>query len=351
MRKLIVAFCDTDEQYRSRFVTYLMEHRAKEMTVHAYSEPELFIEHLKEKKFDAVFVGNGFETARELLGEFNLPTLWLSEEPPQMVAETNNFLSAGQVNYSSSIFKYQPAESILHEMQILTGGTQAELKVNSAKHTKLEVIGVYSPVCHEMQIPFSIIFAAVMAKKRKILYINFMDNTAFTEVFGVSVEYDMGDIILWQRNNRLTKESFLKSVYEMKDISFIPPFLNPEQLREVTIEDYLGLIAFVEEKTEFEIVIADFGNGVQPLVKMLEICSSVYCPDRKGYIYECQSRHFLNYLEQVAPQLAKERIHMVDLPFLAKNIKGGGNVLEQLIWSEFGDYVRGYFTGDAYESE
>ena len=28
--------------------------------------------------------------------------------------------------------------------------------------------------------------------------------------------------------------------------------------------------------------------------------------------------------------------------------KGGGNMLEQLVWSEFGDYIRDYLAGDAY---
>mgnify|MGYP001049518654 CR=1 FL=1 len=35
-------------------------------------------------------------------------------------------------------------------------------------------------------------------------------------------------------------------------------------------------------------------------------------------------------------------------PFTAKGIRGGGNMLEQLVWSEFGDYIRDYLAGDAY---
>ena len=39
MHKLDVAFCDTNETYGERFAAYLMEHKAKEFTVHLFPEP------------------------------------------------------------------------------------------------------------------------------------------------------------------------------------------------------------------------------------------------------------------------------------------------------------------------
>ena len=51
---------------------------------------------------------------------------------------------------------------------------------------------------------------------------------------------------------------------------------------------------------------------------------------------------------QVKPDGMSERLQFVNLPFTAKGIRGGGNMLEQLVWSEFGDYIRDYLAGDAY---
>ena len=53
-------------------------------------------------------------------------------------------------------------------------------------------------------------------------------------------------------------------------------------------------------------------------------------------------------MEQVKPDGMSERLQFVNLPFTAKGIRGGGNMLEQLVWSEFGDYIRDYLAGDAY---
>ena len=47
MHKLDVAFCDTNETYGERFAAYLMEHKAKEFTVHLFREPELFLQKIK----------------------------------------------------------------------------------------------------------------------------------------------------------------------------------------------------------------------------------------------------------------------------------------------------------------
>lgn len=49
MHKLDVAFCDTNETYGERFAAYLMEHKAKEFTVHLFPEPELFLQKIKNE--------------------------------------------------------------------------------------------------------------------------------------------------------------------------------------------------------------------------------------------------------------------------------------------------------------
>ena len=51
MHKLDVAFCDTNETYGERFAAYLMEHKAKEFTVHLFPEPELFLQKIKNEKY------------------------------------------------------------------------------------------------------------------------------------------------------------------------------------------------------------------------------------------------------------------------------------------------------------
>ena len=348
MRKLTVAFCDTDEVYRSRFVTYLMEHQAKEMTICAFSEPELLLEHVKKRDFDVIISGSGCISVEEELEEAGIPIIVLTEEMPGLVAEETDF-PVNEKPRKSSVFKYQPMERILHEIHVVTGGSRNARMTGIA--CRQEVIGIYSPTKHEMQVPFSMILATILSEKRKILYLNFMQFSGMFKTFAICGESDVGDVILRLRKGSMNAENFLKSVYVAGQFSYIPPFRNPEQLGEFSIEDFRALFDFIRKETDFEALAIDFGTGVQSLAEMLEECSSCYCLGKTGYFYESQLEEFLNYLEKAGKGDLLERIHMIDLPFSAKNLRDGTNILEQLLWSEFGDYVRNYLSGDIYGRE
>ena len=69
----------------------------------------------------------------------------------------------------------------------------------------MEIIGVYSPIRHEMQMPFSMVLSSILAKQRRVLYINLMQSTGFLKLFDSQAEYDMGDLVLRlrKRNNRI----------------------------------------------------------------------------------------------------------------------------------------------------
>lgn len=199
-----------------------------------------------------------------------------------------------------------------------------------------------------MQMPFSMVLSSVLAKQRRILYINLMQNTGFLQLFDSQAEYDIGDLTLRLRRGTTESEQFFQSIYEMGDFSYVAPFRNPEQLGEFQMDDYRKLLAHLEENTKFDTVVFDFGTGIPSIAAFLEECSSIYCPAKEGYFYECQKAEFVHYLEQVKPDGMSERLQFVNLPFTAKGIRGGGNMLEQLVWSEFGDYIRDYLAGDAY---
>lgn len=344
MSKLVVAVCDADEGYRNRFVTYLVEHRAREIAVQAFSKPELFLEAMEKQGFDLVIIGKGFDGAEGAVKEREIPLLWLKDTIPERVAESGGYLPE-EKKRNASIFRYQPMGTILHEIQVLTGDCQKETVGLDVALKRMEVIGVYSPIRHEMQMPFAMVMAAMLSEKRKVLYVNLMAHSGILKIFRLDGEYDLGDIILRLRNKRLYPETFLRSVYQTERMYYIPPFVNPENLYDFTLEDYLSFLGFLEDRTDFEVIVFDFGEGIRNFLGMLEHCSSIYCPTRMGFFFECQRDDFLECLQKESGDLVSEQLHMVNLPFSAKRIRRDGDVLKQLLWSEFGDYVREYLAG------
>lgn len=343
MNKVSVAVCDIDDNYRERFVAYLVERKADKFAVHAFSEMEYFLQSLSDRVFDVVLLGQGFEAAADIVQERKIPLLLLLDTVPELLAEDSGYLTEEKSN-CVSLFRYQPMDAILHEVQVLAGAGLPE-EAETKRLTRLEVIGVYSPIQHEMQMPFSMVLAEKLSERRKVLYVNLMCYSGFLEVFDLTGRYDIGDIVLRLRNKRLFAETFLKCLYESNRVHYIPPFRNPEDLRGFTVEDYLALLGFLEESTDFETVIFDFGEGTERFAEVLGTCQSIYCPMKTGYFYECRLNEFLMYLEKSSADAVRESIHIIKLPFSAKQIRGGGDVRKQLLWSEFGDYVRSYLEG------
>lgn len=350
MRKLEVAVCDICDGYRERFVTYLVEYKSKEMTVQAFSAPELFLEIMTKRKFDIAILGQGFESVLQAVKELRLPCILLKDTMPEAVAEETDY-GAEEMAEMTEIFRYQPMERILHEIQTMSGVGLMNVVAGEYCASELEVIGIYSPVRHEMQMPFSMVFSAMLSQRRKVLYVNLMENSGFLELFHLEGQYDMGDIMVRLRNHRLVPETFLRSVYEADGIYYIPPFLNPENLHELTVKDYESFLEFLETKTDFEAVVFDFGEGLMQFTGMLEKCTSIYCLAKSGFFFDCQMNHFLEYLERGEKGNLRERMNVAELPFSARHIRGGTGVLRQLVWSEFGDYVRNYLMGAGYEGQ
>ena len=88
MNKIAVAVCDTDREYRDRFVTYLVERKAEEYAVSAFSMPEKLLEALEEEKPDLAICGTGFEEMAERLAGYDIPVLVLQETMADAVAES-----------------------------------------------------------------------------------------------------------------------------------------------------------------------------------------------------------------------------------------------------------------------
>ncbi len=339
MAKINVAICDTDDGYRERLVAYLMEHQAQEMRVHAFSAPEVFAACIDEQRFDTALFGEGFEHVINAALKCGIRGLRLCESPPENAADKSGLCDGGETG-CGEVFRYQPVEAIIHEIKA-AGGMHA---VNAAiVRRRMEVLGVCSPIGHEMQVPFSMVLCARLAERYRVLYINLTARAGFLRVFGIQGDYDLGDIILRLRNQRLEQRTFLKCVYEEGRIRYIPPFANPENIRDFSAEEYAKLLRFLEEETDFETVVFDFGEGICRLADMMSQCTGIYCLTKNGFYYEEQTAYFLDYLKR--EEGLAERIHLVNLPFSARHIRADTDALRQLEWSEFGDYVRNYMAG------
>ena len=235
-------------------------------------------------------------------------------------------------------YRHYPIAGYPSDVAHIVSAKREPVGVQVATHGK--VIGVVSPECHEMQELFSVMHAVNLGREQKVLYFNFLEFSGFRELFGQTGNFDFTDVVLKLRSGELTTEYFWNCVYEMSGISVILPFENPENIRQIGRQEWEQFIDFMEQNTDFEVLVVDFGVSMPELADCMSRCDELLLIGREGYFYECRDKHFYEWLEKTGHQAVAEKIHKVNVPYTTKNIHGGGNVIEQLQWSEFGDFVR-----------
>lgn len=334
MAKIKVAVFDMDKGYRERFADYLMNYKSTEMELAVFTSEQFFLEALQVDNFHLFVLGSGYEAVLPRTRALKVPVLVLTESVHSYVKETIEMLDE-QVMYTP---KYQSMDVITQKMQLLSEVKERKGKIGPAQRN-LKVAGIFSPVRHEMQMLFSLLLARNTAKGEKVLYINLLEFSGFTEVFG-DTEYDMEDVILQVRGAEPKVERFLACIYESEGFSYISPMKNPENVREITGEDVRWLLEFVAGCTDYQTVILDIGLNVSDLAEVLRNCDRIFCLEKRGYLFEMQIRQFFSYMEKVVDRAFLERIRRIELPGQTKVICGGVNLLEQLDWGEFGDLVR-----------
>lgn len=348
MKQLTVAVCDVDAAYLNQFAAYVRNHEEDNFVIHTFTRLEAFMQGLLQQKYDLILIGQGFEAAKEGLGSYDVPVLYLQEEVE--VADAAGLFVAETTDYGKhkekSILKYQSAEAILHEMYMMCEKEEVlSLQENGETFSGVEIIGVYSPIQHEMQVPFSVTMASLLAEKKKVLYLNLMECSGLLEIFQWEGERDLGDLLVKVHQNRLTEEGVRQVLYQCGGLFYIPPARNPENIYEICDKEYETLLSFLEQRMDFEVIVIDFGSMFAGFSELLSHCKKIDCLMKSGPFFECKKELFLQYIQSFRQEKMAERIQMLYLPYSATQVVPTGGLLDQFKWSELGDLIRNHLYG------
>lgn len=330
--KINVAIYETDKVYRERFADYLMSYKSHELELSVFSEKAYFSKGVREGKYQLLVLGCGYEEVLPQVRGISVPVLVLTEYSQCYVRETPGVEE--QITY---IPKYQSMDTITSQMQKMVHKVgRAELMIRTMD---LEVVGVVSPIHHEMQMFFSLLYAKNLAKRERVLYINLLEMSGFGELFG-ETDYHLEDVVLLLREGDASPELLRECIYEMDGIAYISPLKSVDSIKEITDEDIKHLLEFVEKYTDYSKVILDVGNAVTGLAGILVLSTKIYCLTKQGYYFDMQKKQLFDYLLKKIDATFLERIKTLELPYQAKGILDSVGLLEQLEWSEFGVFVR-----------
>ena len=128
-------------------------------------------------------------------------------------------------------------------------------------------------------------------------------------------------------------------VQTMNNLDFLPPVFTPGDIQSTTLEEWMCLLQGIVDYSNYETIILDFGDGVSELYRLLGQCNRIYMPVRNDPISQAKLKQFENILKIWNQGAVLDKIVKLKLPY-HRTIHKGVNCLDDLVWSELGDFVR-----------
>ncbi len=178
-----------------------------------------------------------------------------------------------QVREHQAVYKYQHIDRILAEIFEETG-------IFSRTRTKMQRrLAVYSPIGRCGKTTFAIALGKELAKSGKTLYLN-LDTYPGNEIFQREEGLlNLGDMIFYLKQEHTNPGLRLAAmVLQEESLEYLLPIPLSVDLKEVSVEDWLMLLDWLEKDSQYEHILLDIGEGVQGVFDILEKCDRIYMP-------------------------------------------------------------------------
>jgi cellulose biosynthesis protein BcsQ len=325
----IFAVCDLEVDYAYHFMEYLSRKKNIPFEVRVFTSAHTFLEFAKGHPVELLLISE-----KAMCSEIQ------EQEVGQVMILSEGVIPDSKYQYPS-IYKYQSSDKVIREALACYGEKCCDSgKLLQIQKNKAELIGIYSPVGRTMKTTFALALGQILAKNRAVLYLNMEEYSGFEYLLGHVYEQTMGDLLYYLRQespNLMVRMSGM--VQTMNNLDFIPPVLTPGDIQHTSLKEWLQLLQEIIDYSNYETVILDLGDGVEDLYRLLKQCSKVYMPIRTDTMSQAKISQFESSLMAGGYEFGKDKIKKIKLPY-HRTIRNGAAYLDDLLWSELGDFVR-----------
>ena len=173
-----------------------------------------------------------------------------------------------------------------------------------------------------MKTTFALTLGQILAKKRACLYLNLEACSGFEYLLERSFDQTLGDLLYYQR---LGSEQLITKMGSI--------------VQSTTAQEWSSLLQQIIDYSNYDVVILDLSDSVSQLYKVLEQCTRIYMPIRADPVSQAKIHQFEHTLQVWEKQMVLDRIRKIKLPY-HRSSKTGIGYMDDLVWSELGDYVR-----------
>ena len=295
MIKVMVVY-DEDPLYAGRLAEYVNQKETFPFQAMAFSDLE------KLKAY-----GRDHEIAILLVGER------VREEAKEITAGLKMLLCDGEFvsQEEASVYKFQSGDCILQEVMACYCTVPPEPGLALMGKRAL-IMGVYSPIGRCGKTSFSLTLAHMLGKSQGVLFISLEEYSGFSKLVCGGYEQDLSDVFYLYRQGQ------------------------PEEIA--------GLLKQIGTESGYERIVVDMGHMGKGALELFAACDVVYMPVLDDPVSTAKLEDFETYLKEAGHKGMEEKIQKLHLPEIKTGIRRGG-YMEQLLWSEMGDYVRKLLEG------
>lgn len=338
LKKKILAVCDAEAEYTRRFCEYVGKKKDYPFEAAAFSSVEKLRQFCEEEEVTVLLISESdYELSLKEIVKGGV--IVLSEEESKGGEERN-------------IYKYQPCENVLREVMYYC----AEENMMPAcipfpgnmQCGRLRLVGLYTPVHRCMQTTFAITLGEILAKKHKVLYLNFESFSGLEKRLQREFMTDMSDLIYYMTNAREAFFYKLKGMTQtLQRLDYIPPVFSFMDLARITAQQWTSLFQEIERLTSYEFLILDLSAHMQGLFDILRMCEKVFTLVREDDMALSKLQQYEKLLERTEYEDVLKKTRRCRVP-LIRNVPF--NLLE-LTHSDLADYVGKLVREEFYGSE
>lgn len=258
------------------------------------------------------------------------------EQIPEEVVHIQ--LTAEQDAGQRRIFRYQKGSEILRQIFRIYEQSSKKNLVCRCHTADLEITAFYAPGGHELLLPFSLSYASLCGKEKKVLYVNLSEFSGMAPLLGEKSGSNLSDLVYGIRQK---KEQFLlclqSVLHQTEYFDYVLPPENPQDLYEVREEDLACLLTQLQEQTEYQKIVWNCGSFSQSAQQVMECCSKVFCIVKENAFGKYRKLELEEFLRKETRQRLREKVQYLCPQAASGGFVQGVSVLSQL---QSGDFVR-----------
>ena len=324
-----MAVCSREREYVQRFAEYVNRRPASLLAVHGFTDSGELSAYTKEHPVDLLLLSEEIVAELPKKKEYGTVILLSGEE----------YQTGPQTEYPR-IYKYQSCPQILRQAMDFYAEQAAVVPGVMLRTEGMKRIAVYSPVGRTGKTGFALALGKEIAKKRRTLYLNLEEYSGFEELMGRGFDHNLSDLLYYVRQDNQNLLYKMNSMIQtVNNLDYIPPVQMPADIRTTAWQDWERLLQMIMLDSSYEVIVLDIGCGIDENFQLLDLCKKIYMPVLSDAVSQCKIAQFENQVRIWDYPQILEKIQKISLPFHMVT-EPSPSYIEQLTWSELGDYVR-----------